>query len=426
MSVTEVFMLIFALILILLVTGRYHRSVAALIGALLTILFGVEYGIFHLPQILTELIELIDMNTILLAIGVMILAEAVARTGFFEFIGLKLAKLVGSSFRRISLVLIILTAFITAFVTTITAMVIMGALTISLARRFEADPSKTIIYEAVMTNVGGLMLMISSIPNLIVASFLDLEFIDFMKISLPLALLIILASTLYLYPALGDQPTAVREIEIDPWSVIEDKQMFYRAMLIFALAIALFILRDFIGAPLGLIAIGCAIAILALGSREPESIFSSIDWGTIFFLASFYVIVGGLEKSGVLELLARGVFSISTIWTAAFPAVNMWICAATSSIIDNIPVTMILIPVMKYVSQLAQIPISVLGWSMIFGANLGGSLTPIGAPSCIIAVGILRREGRFVSWSGWLKRCLPLVAIQLLLATAYTLLLLKS
>lgn len=307
MTVTSIFVLIFALILALLVTERYHRSVAALIGALLTILFGIEYGLFQLPNILDELVGLIDVNTILLAIGVMILAEAVARTGFSEFVGLGLAKFVGSSFRRVSIILVVLTVFITAFVTTITAMVIMGALTISSARRFKADPSRTIIYEAIMTNVGGLMLMISSIPNLIVASHLNLQFLEFVEVSLPLALLITLASALYIAIALGKQPASFREMEANPWSVIEDKSTFYRAMIIFVSATILFVFRDFIGAPLGLIALGCAVAVPALGSKEPESVFSSIDWGTIFFLTSFYVIVGGLERSGVLQLLANGI-----------------------------------------------------------------------------------------------------------------------
>jgi len=421
LNITNIFVLIFALVLILLVTERYHRSVAALIGALLTILFGVEYGLFHLPNILNEIIDLIDVNTILLAVGVMILAEAITRTGFFEFIGLWLAKLAGSSFRRVSIILIILTVFITAFVTTITAMVIMGALTISLARRFKADPSRAIIYEAVMTNVGGLMFMISSIPNMIVAAHLNLEFIEFTKISLPLTLILALASLPYIYPTVGRTGEPVKIAEADPWTVIEDKHMFYRAMIVFVSAITLFVVRDFIGVPLGLIAIGCAIGMLALGTREPESIFSSIDWGTIFFLTAFYVIVGGLEKSGVLALLASGVSLISTLNAAIFPAVNMWICAATSSIVDNIPVTMILIPVMDYVSRLAHIPLRILGWSMIFGANLGGSITPIGSPASIIAIGILRREGKPVGWGEWLKRCLPLVSIQLLLASFYIL-----
>ena len=421
MSITDIFILIFVLVLILLITERYHRSVAALIGALLTILFGVEYGLFHLPNILDELIDLIDVNTILLAVGVMILAETIARTGFFEFVGLWLSKLVGGSFRRISIILIVLTVFITAFVTTITAMVIMGALTISLARRFKADPSKTIIYEAVMTNVGGLTLMISSIPNLIVAAHLNLGFIEFTRVSLPLTLLLTLASLPYIYLTIGGGGEPVKTLETDPWTVIEDKQMFYRAMMVFISAIILFVLRDFIGVPLGLIAIGCAIAMLALGTREPESVFSSIDWGTIFFLTAFYVIVGGLEKSGVLKLLASGVSALSTLNAAIFPAVNMWICAATSSIVDNIPVTLILIPVMDYVSKLVNIPLRTLGWSMIFGANLGGSITPIGSPASIIAIGILRREGKPVGWGEWLKKCLPLVSIQLLLASYYIL-----
>ena len=231
MSITDIFVLIFVLVLILLITERYHRSVAALIGALLTILFGVEYGLFHLPNILDELIDLIDVNTILLAVGVMILAETIARTGFFEFVGLWLSKFVGGSFRRVSIILIILTVFITAFVTTITAMVIMGALTISLARRFKADPSRTIIYEAIMTNVGGLTLMISSIPNLIVAAHLNLGFIEFMRVSLPLTLLLTLASLPYIYPTIGSLGEPVKILETDPWTVIEDKQMFYLSLI---------------------------------------------------------------------------------------------------------------------------------------------------------------------------------------------------
>ncbi len=164
MNTSTVFSLIFVMILIFLVTERYHRSVAALLGVLLTIVYGLRYDLFLFDNLLHELMLLIDPNTILLVVGVMILAEAVARTGLFEFTALSIAKVVGGNFRRISISLILLTIIFSAFLSNITSMIIVGALTVSLAKQYGVDPTDLILSEAIMTNVGGLILLISSIP----------------------------------------------------------------------------------------------------------------------------------------------------------------------------------------------------------------------------------------------------------------------
>jgi Na+/H+ antiporter NhaD/arsenite permease-like protein len=146
------------LILIILITGRYHRSVAALLGALLTILFGLEYGLFNGQNIINDLLGFIDINTVLLIIGVMILAETVSRTGFFEFLGLSIARAVGGGFRRVSLAFIVLTILFSTVISNITTMIIIGALTISLAKKFGTDPTQALLHETLMANVGGLTL----------------------------------------------------------------------------------------------------------------------------------------------------------------------------------------------------------------------------------------------------------------------------
>jgi Na+/H+ antiporter NhaD/arsenite permease-like protein len=424
-SPTDTFSLLFVLILIILVTGRYHRSVAALLGAFLTILFGVEYGLFNSKDLLDELVGLIDINTVLLVVGVMILAEAVARSGFFEFIGLIMAKAVGGIFSRVSIAFVVLAIVFSSVISNITAMIIMGALTVSLAKELGTDPTQTILNEAVATNIGGLALMISSIPNLIVAAQLKVSFIDFLSVSLPLAVILSLVSI----PILARHTKKETDKEqhahvvIDPWSAIENRGLFYRAAAVFIAVVILFIFADSLSIPLGLIAMGGATAMLVLGGQDPESIFSGIDWGTLFFLTSFYVVVGGLELSGVIASMATGIIGISSFNHAITPILGVWSSAIPSAIVDNIPMTLTLIPTMEHVSQITGFPLAVLGWAIVFGANLGGNLTPIGSASNIVALGILKKQGKTIGWSGWFRRFGPLVILQLIISTAYVILL---
>jgi Na+/H+ antiporter NhaD/arsenite permease-like protein len=407
------------------VTGRYHRSVAALLGAFLTILFSVEYGLLSSGGIISELVSLVDVNTVLLVVGVMILAEAVARSGFFEYVGLTVAKVVGGDFRRVSVAFMILTILFSSIISNITAMIIMGALTVSLAKKLSADPTPTILNEAVVTNIGGLALMISSIPNLIVAAQLGIGFAGFLSVSLPLAAILSFVSIPILARRTSKDMNEGQhaELDIDPWSAIKDKRLFYRAAMVFVVVVALFVFSGPLGIPLGLIAMGGATAMLILGGQDPESIFSSIDWGTVFFLTAFYIVVGGLELSGVIASIAAGITEMSSFNRALTPIIGVWSSGIPSAVVDNIPMTLTLIPVMQHVSQTTGYPLSVLGWAIVFGANLGGNLTPIGSASNIVALGILKKQGKTIGWGGWFRRFGPIVMLQLIISTAYVILL---
>jgi Na+/H+ antiporter NhaD/arsenite permease-like protein len=420
-TLVPIFSLLFMLILIILITGRYHRSVAALLGALLTILFGLEYGLFTGQDIISELISFIDINTVLLVIGVMILAETVSRTGFFEFLGLSIARAVGGGFRRVSLAFIVLTILFSAVISNITTMIIIGALTVSLAKKYGTDPEQTLLHETLMANVGGLTLMISSIPNLIVAAQLQIGFIEFFTITAPLTLILSLVSMLVINHQMKKTYGKEHEVQIkvDPWSAIENKSLFYRAAAVFIVVVILFIFEDQINVPIGLIAMAGAVAMLILGGHEPESVFAGIDWGTIFFLTSFYIVVGGLERSGVIANVANDIVQILSANHAITPILNVWISGVPSAVIDNIPMTLTLIPIMQQVSAATGFSIKILGWAIVFGANLGGSLTPIGSASNIITLGILKKQGKTISWGRWFRQFGPLVILQLLLATLY-------
>ena len=323
---TLIFSLLFALIIIILITGRYHRSVAALLGAFLTVMLGIEYNLFPGANVLNQIIGFIDANTVLLVIGIMILVEAVSRSGFFEFVGLSIAKSIGGGFRRIAMAFILLAMLFSAILSNITTMIIIGALTVSLAKKFRFDPTNVIIYEIIMTNVGGLALLISSIPNLILAGQLHINFTEFLVISLPLTVILTAVAMLYFLRKTKQEFGVGRPIEINvsPWSAIENKSLLYKAAAVFIVVIILFIFEQDLNVPIGLIAMGGAIAILVVGGQDPESIFSGIDWGTVFFLTAFYVVVGGLQASGVITTFANGIVEVLSFNPAITPVLNVF------------------------------------------------------------------------------------------------------
>ena len=210
---------------------------------------------------------------------------------------------------------------------------------------------------------------------------------------------------------------------LPPWSAVENKHLFYRAAAVFIIVIVLFVFEGNLNIPIGLIAMGGAIAVLVIGGQEPESIFAGIDWATIFFLASFYIVVGGLQASGVITSFGDGIVNVLSSYHSITPILNVWVSGVPSAVIDNIPMTLTLIPVMQHVSAITGYSLRILGWAIVFGANLGGNLTPIGSASNIIGLGILRKDGRVIGWSEWFRRVGPFALLLLVIATVYVILL---
>ena len=251
------------------------------------------------------------------------------------------------------------------------------------------------------------------------AAHTQIGFLEFFKISFPLAVIISLFTIPILYRRIFDYCTIEIKLDVDPWSVVGDRKLFYRAIFVFMTVILGFIFVDYLNIPIGIISISGAIAMLVLGGQEPESIYSEVDWGTVFFLISFYIIIGGLEKSGMLSMFSKEVASLLNFRPGLASVLNIWVCGISSGLVDNIPITMTLMPVMEIISEIIGVPVKSLSWGIIFGANLGGNLTPIGSPSNIIALGILKKVGKPIGWNKWFEFCFPIVVMQLFLASIY-------
>ncbi|OYT67943.1 MAG: hypothetical protein B6U65_01355 [Candidatus Wolframiiraptor sp. EX4484-121] len=410
MTVEMIFALIFLLIILLIFTEAVHRSLAAILGALLITVFGLLYRVFRYEEILGFL----DLHVILFILGLFILFEVLREVGLFRFIGIALINLTRSP-TGYMIIFCILSMLFAAIIDNIPAMLIIGSLIITISKELKIDPTPYIIASAIFTNIGGIMLLISSIPNILVGHAFNITFTRFAEVSAPLAPILALVTLAffvkYLTPKEGHPLPS--EVRYDPWTAVKDRKSFELSTIIFIATMVALTFHEKLMVGMEFIVLGSAIAIMVLTKMDVGEIFKRLDWPTLLFLTGFFIVVGGLNKVGLLKLIANSITSacpnqilLATIFT--------WLTGFASAFIDNIPLTMTFIPVTQAIIMHAKQLAQPLIWGLVFGANLGGNLTPIGSPSNIVALGILERSG----CKGFFRRFFKIGAIAALIHLA--------
>ncbi len=413
-------LLIFLLTIVALIVEKYHMVVAAMIGAALTIFFGsFIYDIFTPEEAFTQFI---DGPTLRLVLGILLLMEGLAKSGLFQFIGLWVVRLVGNRPKILFSAFMFLTAILTTSIPNLPAMLIIGAITASIAKSLRLKLGTWIMYEAIACNAGSIGLMISSIPNLILASEFGFTFSQFVRTTLPLSLLVVFVTTLVGLKTANLIEEGEGEIDmssLDPWQAVKDKGILIRSTVIFFATIALFFMHEKTGIPLDVVALGGAVIMLWIGVTEPEELFRSINWGVFFFLGAFYIIIGSMERTGALDILAKVVTPLYRQHPIISLSATLWVSGISSGLIDNIPVTLTLLPVIRKAAETSQIPLFKLAWATGIGANIGGSLTYFASPPSVVAISILEREDPKFSPLDFMKVGIPITIIQLIVANFY-------
>jgi Na+/H+ antiporter NhaD/arsenite permease-like protein len=418
MEVTWIFTLIFSLVILLIFTEVIHRTLAALIGAVLTIWFGLQYKVFTYE----EIFQFIDLNTIIFIIGVFIIISVLESSGIFHFIGLKVVNIVGTNPKILLITLTLLTALFSFFIENIPTMLILGSLTIIIMKNLNYDPTPYLIAEFIGVDIGGLALLISSVPNIIVGSVTRISFSEFMLTSLPFVAISLLIS-IFLLLIILKKDIEKEKIKIlekyDAWTAVKDKRVFYRSLILFIIILITFFFYEKLGVGMEIIAFVGGVILLLISGVSIEETFRHIDWTTIFFLSGFFIIIGGIEKAGLLEAIASQIVLIAKNDILYISFLLLWVSGLASGVMDNIPVTITLIRVTNEISNIIKTNINPLWWSIIFGANLGGILTAIASPAGIIAMGILEKEDYPVSPLKFMKKSAPICIILLIVATLY-------
>ncbi len=426
--------IIFVVTYFFIVTEKIHRTTIALAGALAVLLLpGLS-----LSQ--DEAIGFIDFNTLGLLVGMMVMVAILKRTGVFRYLALRVAKqgrgrvfLIFAGFGAI-------TAVSSAFIDNVTTVLMFVPVIYLISDLLGKSAVPFLVMEIVMANIGGMATLIGDPPNILVGSRAvvpgvagHLSFMDFLTNLGPLALVCLVVSVLYLRlrPASGffDAPSSAKSEALsgmDATQAIRDRGLLKRSLFTLGLVFVGFLFHHKLGLQPATVALAGAALLLVITRINPEDVLINVEWGVLFFFIGLFVLVGALEKVGVVGFLAEKFLCVSES-PAVLVVLLLWGTAATASLLSAVPTVTVLIPLVQVlVNHLA--PEGTPGvahafwWALAAGACLGGNATLVGAAANIAVAGMSAREKEPLSFARYAKVGLPLTAVCLVITTAYILL----
>jgi len=412
-EVQIIFILVYLLTILLSATKIVPMSVGAMIGALLTAWFGLLYGVFGYDQAM----GFIDMRLIFLLLGVMIVVEVAERSGLFRFGALYAVKLSGGNPSILFVSVCVIAATVSMFLSDPTAMLLIAAALATITKLLRYDPVPYFISAMIMINLGGTSTLIGSVSNMVIGLQAGITFTDFIGYLAVCELALWGLTIFVLYMLFRKRLGTKKELpDFNPWESIDDKKLFYRSILILALLIILFLTLENLGVGPEAVALGCAVAALAVSGADPTDIFKKLDWETIFFIAGFMFVVGGLQSTGILADISNQLFQSVGQSQLGSAMATLWFSGLASSTVSNIAIALTFSPIIGGVSGLASPAV----WSaLILGTNLGGATTPFSGAVTMMGIGALKREGISLSFAEFTKVGVITSLIQLGFASFY-------
>ncbi len=412
-EVQIIFILIYLLTILLSATKIVPLSVAAMIGALLTAWFGLLYGVFGYD----DAMGFIDIRLIFLLLGVMIVVEVAERSGLFRFGALYAVKVSRGNPSMLFVSICVISATVSMFLSDPTAMLLIAAAIATITKLLRYDPVPYFISAMIMINLGGTSTLIGSVSNMIIGSKAGISFTQFIWYLAVCELALWGITIFVLYMLFKSRLGEKKELpEYNPWESVEDKKLFYRSILILVLLVGLFLTLENLGVGPEAVALGCAIIALALSGSDPADIFKKLDWETIFFIAGFMFVVGGLEKTLLLKDLSTQLFQTVGESQLGTTMATLWFSGLASTAVSNIAVALTFSPIISGVSGLNSAAV----WSaLVLGTNLGGATTPLSGSVIMMGIGALKREGISLSFAEFTKVGVITSLIQLGFASLY-------
>lgn len=433
MSDMTIAVAIFVVTYLVIVSERVNRTVVALTGAALMIILGV------LDQ--EEALLSIDANTIALLVGMMIIVNVLRRTGIFRYAAWRMAVALKGDPWRMMVGLVLFTAIASAFLDNVTTILLIAPVTLALCDELVLDPRPFLITQVIASNIGGTATLIGDPPNILIGGATGLDFLAFLANLGPIVLVLVplmIAGFWLVYgrtnrlgtPAFGKHfvmDDAIRE------ELRGDPRLLATSLVALTMTIVGFFLHSLLHLDAGTIAVFGAVFLLLMTGIDPHDILSEVEWSTIFFFIGLFIVVGGLESTGLLQMIAEGVVTAvgGNVALAAFGL--LWFAGISSAFIDNIPAVATLIPLTFALSRLlfpelaslsdadlASHPaVTPLWWALALGACLGGNGTLVGASANVVAVGIAERRGDHVGFWGFTRIGLPFALGSLVVASLY-------
>ena len=409
---------VFLVVIVLIMTEKVHRTSAALAGAVVLLLTNVLTG--------DEAVGYIDFNTIGVLVGMMLFVAVIKNSGVFEYIAIRAAKMAKGDPWKIMVAFIIITAFLSAFLDNVTTVLLVGPMTITIARMLNINPVPFLITQIFAANIGGTATLIGDPPNIMIGSATGLGFLDFVANTgivavVSIVVIIIIMRFLYKTKLMADAEAISAVSHLDENKAIEDQALLIKSLIMICLVVIGFIFHSQIGIESSTVALSAAAIIMVIGRQNIDYAIGEVEWPTILFFVALFIVVGGLDETGVIGQLANLVLSTTEGHPVVTMMVLLWASALLSSVLDNIPFVATLIPLVIALGE-GGMDVEPLWWAISLGACLGGNGTLIGASANVVLSGVSGKHGYPITFKTYTKIGFPIMIVTIVISTVFLLL----
>jgi Na+/H+ antiporter NhaD/arsenite permease-like protein len=400
---------IFVVTFVVILSDRLHRTIAAMAGAAVMLAVGLLMGFYSQEEALAA----IDFNTLGLLLGMMILVRMLQQTGFFRYVAILATKRTQGSPLLLFLALGTLTTVLSMFLDNVTTVVLIAPVTILIAEILGISPIPLLMAEALLSDTGGVATLVGDPPNVIIGSAAGFSFTSFLTHLAPVVVVAWLVALIVLRfvfrRELGDRPSNISALmQLDENEGLHDRVALRRILIVLGGVIVLFFFQGALHLAPGAIALGGAAAALLWVRPDVEETLRRVEWGVLLFFGALFVAVGGLEASGVLGLIADRIAGLAGASLLGASLLMLWVAAIISAVVDNIPFTIAMIPVIERLGYLGINAVP-LWWALALGAGFGGNGTPIGSTANVVTVALSEKTRTPITTRVWLRSGLPVM-----------------
>jgi Na+/H+ antiporter NhaD/arsenite permease-like protein len=408
---------VFAAVMVAIMTEQVHRSAAALAGAVILIISGVLTG--------TQAVSHVDFNTLGVLLGMMLFVSVVKKSGLFEYVAIRAAKMVNGDPWKIMVAFVLITAVLSAFLDNVTTVLLVGPMTIVIAGLLNLDPVPFLLMQILASNIGGTGTLIGDPPNIMIGSAAHLSFVDFIiNAGFPILFIlgahILIMKFMYkkkLYPDVLDTE---KVMAMDENEAIKDLRLMKFSLLVLGLVVVAFMLHDKLDIESSLIALSAGALMLIVGKEDIDDIIVDVEWKTLLFFISLFVVVGGMVETGVIDKLSVMLIDVTHGKPVMTMIILLWASALLSAFLDNIPFVATIIPLVLAM-QSQGLDVTPYWWAISLGACLGGNGTLIGASANVVLSDISAKQGHPISFAKFFKVGFPMMIVTVAMATVYLL-----
>lgn len=428
---------IFVVMFVMIVMDKIERQYVTLGCGLLTLVlvFGI---VMHSPEAIFETLNIrsiftldfwyaasesaesssgINWATIIFIAGMMVMVEGMAKAGFFRWLCMRLAKLVNYKPIPLFIAFMIMSSILAMFIDSITVILFLAAVTVELAKLLKFNPVPMILSEIFCANLGGSATMCGDPPNIIIGTSLGYSFSDFLTNTGLMAGVSLILVIIYFFLVFHKELEEAEKNAIDPGSMpdpkeaIQNKKDFALSCIIFACAVVMLVTHAQTGLTVAFIGTVITIITLIAFARYILELLSKVDYKTLLFFIGLFMVVGGLEQTGILEIIAGYIGKVSNGNLKLMIAIIIWVSAIASAFVDNIPFAATMIPVIRSLAETQGVSLETLAWALSMGTDIGGSGTPIGASANVVGTSVAAKNGYVIGWGKYCKSAAPATII---------------